>query len=400
MANMIKLNNYKVLFSLRILKSILTTFVDSFLVLYFLTLSDSNILPLGIYRIVSITVIFITIFLLKNICKSTHRISLLRIGILLDFIYFLTIFLLKDQIINYMYIVGILYGLEEGFYFSAYNVIESDGITNQERAKFTGHYTIAKATLSIIFPIIFGSLIATTSFIKSIVVVLIIIILRLTLSFLLKMINISSQNKADLTQYKKIIKDNKIIKQVYKINVFNGLTYSVGAFQSIVTIYIIKVFSNSFSLGMFTSIFSLLSCLSGFLFARKIKQNNYPKIIKITMPLTIISLCIMIIKCNMLTIILFNFFQTISKDLVDLINGYSQANLSNLDSIRKEYKVEYYLGIEFSLFIGRLISQSLFILMAFIDSMYIIPLFIFFLIMLMINSLKLQNYTLKMSKYF
>lgn len=44
------MNNYKVLFSLRILKNILTSFIDCFLVLYFLEVADSNILPLGIYK--------------------------------------------------------------------------------------------------------------------------------------------------------------------------------------------------------------------------------------------------------------------------------------------------------------------------------------------------------------
>lgn len=293
-----------------------------------------------------------------------------------------------------IYIVGILYGLEEGFYFSVYNVFEADGISNQERAKFTGHYTSIKALLSIVFPLIFGGLIATTSFLKSIIIVLIIIIFRIILSFIFKDNNIPNSDKANIKLYYNKIKNNKIIKQVYRINILNGLTYSVGAFQSIVTIYIIKVFNDSFSLGIFTSIFSLLSCFSGLLFARKIKKEHYSKIIQITMFFTIVSLCFMIIKCNIVTIIIFNFFQTISKDLCDLINGNSQANLSNLEAIKKEYKVEYYLGIEFSLFIGRFISQSIFILMAYIDIIYIIPLFIIFLILLMVNSIKLQKYTL------
>ena len=43
--------NYKVLFLLRLLKSILTAFVDVFLVLYFINVSNNNILPLGIYHI-------------------------------------------------------------------------------------------------------------------------------------------------------------------------------------------------------------------------------------------------------------------------------------------------------------------------------------------------------------
>ncbi len=71
------MNNYKVLFCLRILKSILTTFVDSFLVLYFLELSDSNILPLGIYKLVAMTFVFGTIFCVRNIAKSKHRVNLM-----------------------------------------------------------------------------------------------------------------------------------------------------------------------------------------------------------------------------------------------------------------------------------------------------------------------------------
>jgi len=171
--NKVKHNlNYKVLFNLKILKSILQTFVDSFLILYFFQLSNSNIIPLGIYKIVSMFTVFITIFLLRNVCKTKNRVQLLRIGIFLDLIYFLEIIFLKEKVIDYIYIIGILYGLEEGFYYSVFNMFESDGISNLERSKFTGNYTALKSILSIIFPLIFGSLIATTGFLKNILILL------------------------------------------------------------------------------------------------------------------------------------------------------------------------------------------------------------------------------------
>lgn len=391
MSKLHNLDNYKVLFGLKILKSILQIFVDSFLVLYFLTLSNSNILPLGIYKSISMLVVFTTIFCLRNLCKSKHRLYLLRIGIFLDFIYFLTIIILREKVIDYIYIVGILYGLEEGFYYSVFNMFESDGVTNSERSKFAGEYTVAKSIFSIVFPLLFGVLIASTSFLKSILIVFIIITIRIVLSFCFKDQNLPITSKINMRKYISIAKKDKNIKQIYKINFFNGLTYSEGAFQSIITIYIIKVFNNSFSLGMFTSIFSFISCIIGFLFAKYIQRKNYSSIIKASMSITILSLIIMVINCNIVTIVLFNFCQTISKGLTDLINDNSKANISNLVLIRKEYKVEYYLGVEFMLFLGRIISQSLFIIMAFVDVLYIIPIFIFFLIMLMIHSIQLQK---------
>lgn len=385
------MNNYKVLFGLRLLKSIITSFVDSFLVLYFLDVSDSNILPLGIYKLVSILTIYVVIFLCRNFAKSKHRASLMRIGIIFDLIYFTTIILLKDKVVDYIYLIGILYGLEEGFYYSVYNMLESDGITNEERAKFTGTYTATKSILSIIFPLIFGSLIYATGFMKAFLIVFVIVVIRMILSFLFKDNNIPKMKKTNMKQFFHLTKDNKKFKQMYLVTFFNGLTYSEGAFAYIVTIYIIKVFSNSFSLGVFTSIFSIITCVIGILFAKFIKKEHYEVSIKLSMILTIISLFWMIFNCNAITIILFNLFQTVSSKLMDLINENSQSNLCNDESIKKEYKVEYWLANETALVIARIISNSIFILMAYTNSQFIMVLFAIFLILLAGNSIKLQK---------
>ena len=99
----------------------------------------------------------------------------------------------------------------------------------------------------------------------------------------------------------------------------------------------------------------------------------------------------MIYKCTIITVILFNFFQTFSKNLMSLINGNSQANISNIDILKKEFKVEYWLFNETALFIGRIISNTLFILMAFTNSNIITYSFVIFLILFAKNSIKLQT---------
>lgn len=387
-------NNYKILFILRLLKSILSTFVDSFLVLYFLQLSDSNILPLGIYKIVSVTTIYLTIFLLRNLCKSKYRINLLRIGIILDLVYFIFIIVLNEKVVDYIYILGIIYGLEEGFYYSVYNMFESNGVSNEQRAKFTGQYTTAKSILSILFPIIFGSLIATTGFIKSLIVVLIIVIIRIICSFIFKDESAFETRKTNIKKYIKLFKKDKKIMSVFKQRIFSGLTYSEGALSSIITIYIIRVFSDSFSLGIFTSIFSIVSCIIGILFAKIVKQKNYKNIMEITNILTIFGLVLMVVYCNFITIVVFKFLQTVSKEFTNLITDNNTANLSNIELIKKDYKIEYFLVTqETGLFVGRFISQFIFILMAFFNDYILafIAIYTLFLILLTKNSIKLQE---------
>ena len=388
--------NYKVLFSLRLLKSILTNFVDVFLVLYFINVSNNNILPLGIYKLVAMVTVWLVAFLLRNYCKSKNRIWLMRIGIVMYFVYFLSIILLKEQVVNYIYLIGFLYGLEEGFYFSVYNTIESDGIENKEREKYLGTYNGCKNIVSIIFPLFFGNLIQNSGFINTVIFVLMIVVLEIILSVILKDNNIPKGKKTNFKEFRNVMKKHPELKSIIRADICSGLTYSEGALSYVITIYIIKVFSESVSLGIFTSIFSFISMIIGFLFIKVIKPKYYIKLLTVTLPVTIILLCVMLLNCNFLTVVLYNLFQTISKLLSDLIKERNIFNFSNIETIKKEYKVEYFLTLETSLFIGRVISNTLFILMAFLNAKFIMFIFVVFVIFQAISVIKLQ---FDMNKY-
>ena len=226
---------------------------------------------------------------------------------------------------------------------------------------------------------------------KTLIVVFIIVILRIILSFVYKDENIPKSNRTNMKEYLNLTKNDKRFKQLYKLEFLNGIIYSDAAFSYIVTIYIIKVFSDSFSLGVFTSIFSIITFIIGILFTNFIKKEHYAFAIKISMILTVISLFIMIYKCNATTIIIFNLFQTISKKLKTLIIESTQGNLSNYSKIQKEYKIEYWLANETSLVIGRIVSSTLFILLAYINTTAMVILYATFLIIFAVNFVKLQN---------
>lgn len=387
-----KLNNYKILFIFRIIKTILNLFLDSFFVLYFITLSNNNILPFGIYKLISITLLYLTILLLRNRCKSKNRVNLLRTGLIIYFLYFILLIILRDNIVKYMYLIGIIYGIQEGFYYSIFNILESDSITNQERTKYNGKYKIISNIISFIFPIICGSLIAVTSFNKFLVIILLLLMILIIISFKIKDSFIPKDNKVKLREYLDIIKTNKAIINIYNTNVFSGLTYSSGAFLSIITIYIISVYNNSISLGIYSSIICLIVAILSFLFGYIIKKDKYINIILITSLSSIISLIIMIYNCNLITIVIFNILSKINWEFIYLVNITSQGNLTNINEIKDKYKVEFYQFYELSLFIARFISFILFILMSFISVNYILPIFIVFLLLLMFNSIRVQKY--------
>ena len=233
-------------------------------------------------------------------------------------------------------------------------------------------------------------MIQNSGFINTIIFVLVIVVLEILLSIILKDNNIPKCNKTNLKEFKNIVKEHIELKSIIKNKICSGLTYSEGALSYVITIYIIKVFSESVSLGIFTSIFSIISIVIGFLFVKTIKPKYYIKLLSATLPITIILLCIMLLNCNFITVVLYNLFQTVSKLLSDLITERNVFNFSNIETIKKEYKVEYFLTIETALFIGRVISNTLFILMAFLDAKFIMAIFVIFVILQAISSIKLQ----------
>ncbi len=384
------LNNYRTLFLLKLLKSILMSFVDSFLILYFLDVSDSNILPLGIYKLVAVITIYITIYSVRNINKSNKRVYLLRAGIVMDFIYFATLLLLKEKVVQYIYLIGFLYGLEEGLYYSVYNVIESDGIKDAERAGFMGTYTAVQSSLAIIFPLIFGSFIRSQGFLRTLLLVLVIVAARIALSFLYRDSNIPPTKEYRGEDFQRLQKQDPRIQAVMREIFFEGMTISEGAFSYIVTIYIAKVFSDSFSLGVFTSVFSVVSTLIAILFARYLKEKHYLNTIRISTVMALLTLSFMIWRTSAVSIILFKLFYTVMVAIVGLINVTSIGNLSNILVLR-EYKVEYYLATERYLVYGRIISNLIFIIMAYLDSDIIIVAFVIFLGLFAYSSVNLEK---------
>lgn len=386
--------NYQSLFSLRLLKSIIGIFTSNFLVLYFLELNNQNILPLGIYYIVVYFTIFLTIFFVRNICKTNKRIYLLRIGILLNFVYFLLLAILKEKIISYVWLIGLVYGLEEGFYYSIYNNFESTGIINEERAKFIGSYTAWNAVLGMLIPVFFGSLINAEGFGNAVIVVLILVIFQIACSLIFKDTHVPKANKTNIKKYAELVERKPIVQKSYLLSIFEGFIYN-GAFSSIITVYIIKVFNGSFELGIFTAIFSLVTCICGILFAKKVKEQDYQKLLKFATFFMIVGTVFIMITCSPFTVILFNFFLVFSKSLMTLINEKNKFDITNLSEIKNRYKEEYFLGVEGSLMIGRIISYGIFILLSFatttMENNLILTLFILFIFCLGASSIALDR---------
>lgn len=100
-------------------------------------------------------------------------------------------------------------------------------------------------------------------------------------------------------------------------------------------------------------------------------------------------------KCNFVTIIIFNLLQSYSKTIVELINSNALSDISNMDEIKNKYKVEYFVGMESYLVVGRITSYLLFLLMGIINTNLfnniILIIFTFLIIVFTMCSINVQR---------
>ena len=217
---------------------IINIFLNTFLAAYFYRISEQNILYLSLYHIIGWFVATIGAFMVGDFIKRKNKVNLYRFGIFVKCLYLFLIILLKENIIDYVAIIGIMYGLSTATTGFPFNMIQSEQIGMQERSKFLGYKSVATEIMSLMVPIFLGAYITFNSYEVAAILILIFSILKLMLSFFIENKN-EQKTKMNLKGFYAILKRDCILKKLYGIEFLKGITrYGVmGLIVSLLIIY-------------------------------------------------------------------------------------------------------------------------------------------------------------------
>lgn len=126
-----------------LINSIVSLFGETFLVAYFLQISNENIVQVSIYYIILYALLALGSFLLGSIMKSKpqKRVIIYRLGIIIKSIYILLIILFKEKISQYFILVSIFYGIAERK-FSSYSYSLKEYVYNTSTQELDGTINI------------------------------------------------------------------------------------------------------------------------------------------------------------------------------------------------------------------------------------------------------------------
>lgn len=389
--NMNKLDkSARALMTCDLINTIVNLFGETFLVAYFLQVSNENIIQVSIYYIIVYSLFGIGNILQGNILKRNpkNRVTTYRLGIIVMSIYILLIVLFKEKISDYFILVAVFYGVAGALYWAAHDVMNTEIVDETRRKKYMTTKRIIGKLINIVFPIILGTSIELTSFTKIAIYIFILTIIQIIISFNVDKNKFNTkccEEKYSLKNYIKSLSS----EQKVKLNRINKLAFLYGmmmdAIRVLVVIITIMTFKTSMNLGILTTIFSIFSMISLYIFNKKYSKKHAKGFLSFASILVVLGVLGLIFNISKTSLIIYNFTYSITIYILEVMFKIKE------DDIVKEYKiekwiVEYHTFVEGFMEIGRVVGFSLMIIAGLLNNI------VYFKILLLIVTISIPIY--------
>ena len=338
-----------------LINNVLYMFVNTFMVAYFITLTNYDYKQISIYYALSFIAILLTFLTFGRIIKNKNQVWVFRSGIIAYCLYILMLAFLKEKIVTYFAPLGFFYGIVQGLIWVAAHTLVNEHTQNNTN-KFISFKSIISKILKIFFPIVFGVSIELTSFSYVAKIVILLSITQFIFSLFIEDKAKTYDKKYNLKEYINLVKNNYKFKTVYKLCICDGIVNYL--LETLIVILTVMTFKTTISLGVITTITAICSILSVYIFQYKLKSNW--KILKICNIMMVSSVLLLLINISKPTIIIYNICTAIFLVILSNTGDTKRYEIvSENENVVKDYIVEHQVVCEVILNITRIIAYIL-----------------------------------------
>lgn len=212
--------------------------------------------------------------------KRKNKVVLYRYGTFIKSLYVLLIIILKEKVLDYVWLIAIMYGISVSTTGFPFNMIESEIVNEKERTKYMGYKLAVGEITKVVIPIVLGAYITYTSYQVAAIMIFVVSIIKLINSCFIKNKNVI-KDKLNLKECIQAIKENKkypIIK-LYIIEFLKGMTVH-WVLSIVISLLIIYEVKTDLNLGIWSSFFSICRIGTMLVFAKKYNNKNLKNINK------------------------------------------------------------------------------------------------------------------------
>ncbi|WP_044642245.1 MFS transporter [Risungbinella massiliensis] len=340
-----------------------TSLSNTFVNVYLWKLKKDFVL-IGWYNFAHFAASAITFILAGWLIKRVDRVISIRIGVILQALFFLTVLFLGDRSADYVILLGVFLGIGSGFYWLAYNVLYFEITERDNRDVFNGVNGLLSAGAGIIAPLLSGFIITRFRYLVGYRIVfalsLTVFVIAIVISFLLK-----ARNAGGEYRLKEVLMSLRKKDDWYWVSwaVF-GQGLREGVFIFLIGLLIYLSTKNELTLGTYYTVCSIISLFSYYIVGRYLRyqqRNNFLLfgaimmfLIMLPYVLTLKSWAILFTGLGIFLFFPF-YYNPLTSTVFDVI-GRSQVTAT--------LRVEYVVAREIAMNLGRMVSSFSFIMYA------------------------------------
>ena len=376
---------------INILRNIVSIYFDTFFAIYFFNLTNYEVLPLAKYYLIVYVFLFLSFWILRFDQMIKYKVYYYRIGLSLMALYLALIMLLKENIVNHLFVVAMLKGISEGFYYYPRNILNSSKVSNDERQKYDGIINAINQISSIVIPLLLGILLSFWTYVQIGKVIFVLMVIIFGLSYYVKDDVKNRPIIKPLSFYKKIKKNNSVRQALY-LQFLRGFTIASGVLTAVMTIYKILYFESNLYIGSLNAILGVMTFIACLIYAKSSNYRLFKKVNYITLVLLAISILMLVIKPTNIIFIIYLLVYAVGITFISLYCDKITVDISNLDFI-KDHKAEYHLVLETALGLSRIAGYGVLLVIGLIGDIELLK----YLLLLMIIPLSILIFNVNKS---
>ena len=356
----------KALLSVHMLRIVLELFTSTFLVSFILAQNPDSIIGVGLINIGIFYVAWNATYGILNLIASylvdkSNRATLLRCGILFNLVLMIALVFWGEQISHWLVLAGALCGMSDAFYYSSYIIMRNELSFKGSFKRYNVFTTVGVNLVKVIVPIIMGYIIDASTFSTIAIYVVVVALAQFAITFFIKSTK-SKDSKFELKKFFAYLKNDKFAWNKTKYTYLNCLIAGIkSTYNVIVVILTIYIFKTNLSLGIYTSIFSLVTIVC--LLAYK-KADPNPKFNKFIIYLIVgvspfLAVIAVLVHTSTATLVILNFTLTLVSYFSDYFGDMERdAIIKNLNQY--EFIAEHQFVAESTKIFSRIISFGFF----------------------------------------
>ena len=345
-----------VLIAFSSLNKLTDLFIGAFLVAYIMRLATNDIVAVSIFRLMEYVALAAGFFLIANWCKFYNKVFVFGFHLVAYIVLMAALVLLGDNVIDRLFMVGIIYGIAEAFFHFPYNLMVTEKIAPDQMTRFISIKSAWRNIVRIVAPATLGLFITIGSFVDVARVMLIIICLEFGLLFMLGRSNHRETQPIDFRGFTHRIMRFPIIRRMFFAEGMRGLADLI---DTTITMYTIYIFHTDLNLGILTTIFALCTVAASGIYSHFSQRRNFGFVSRLCVLGFAFGVCSFVIAPNQMTFLIYNFMYATVVNIISHICESVMFNVGQSRVVTQNYKSEYMALRELAICFGRWVGLVL-----------------------------------------